>query len=690
MSKFPSDKPVLVTCGLPYANGKAHVGHLRTYIPADIFVRALKKQGQEVTFVCGSDTHGTPIVVNAEQLNITPKELVRKYHKHFDDTFKDMNVNFDAFGTTDDPENYNRTTDIVNKLIENGYTYPKTIEIAYCPECDRSLPDRYVEGTCPYCGETARGDECDQGCEKHLEPGELKEPKCTICGGAAEYRKQEHYFFKLSEFKDFLLEHLEHMEGTSNARNYAIGWVKKELIDWCITRNLEWGVKFPGHDDLVVYVWVDAPIGYIAFTEEWAKENNEDWEKFWKGDGRIIHFIGGDITYHHCVFWPAMLKGAGYSQPWGVVASGMVKIENKKFSKSRGYVVWVGEDYLDHGFHPDLLRYYLTSYTSHTKELNFSWKVFQEKINTELVAVFGNFLYRTLLFTHKNFGEIPEGEIDREVLDKITDTITKVNKPMGEYEFKKAVDSAMALASYGNVYFQSNEPWKLIKKDKAACGKVVANCAQIAKALILLFEPVLPQKMEDAWKQIGMSSDVHAATYSDATVLVNSGTTLPKPTILFEKIEDDKTEEMETISNKRVAEAIAKESGTKEKEGAVKKMEEEIEIETITTEEITFDDFSKLDIRIGTIVTAEPVKKSNKLMRLEVDIGEDSPRQLVAGIKETHDPEQIIGRQVVVLANLKPAKLCGVESRGMVLAGDTEGAVLLMPEEEVAPGTRVR
>ncbi len=688
MSKFPSDKPVLVTCGLPYANGKAHVGHLRTYIPADIFVRSLKKQGQEVTFVCGSDTHGTPIVVNAEQLNITPKELVRKYHKHFDDTFKNMNVHFDAFGTTDDPENHNRTLDIVNKLIENGYTYPKTIEIAYCPGCDRFLPDRYVEGICPHCGETARGDECDQGCEKHLEPGELKEPKCTICRGAAEYRKQEHYFFKLSEFKDFLLEHLEHMEGTSNARNYAIGWVKKELIDWCITRNLEWGVKFPGHDDLVVYVWVDAPIGYIAFTEEWAKANNEDWEKFWKGDGRIIHFIGGDITYHHCVFWPAMLKGAGYSQPWAVVASGMVKIENKTFSKSRGYVVWVGEDYLDHGFHPDLLRYYLTSYTSHTKELNFSWKVFQEKINTELVAVFGNFLYRTLLFNYKNFGEIPEGEIDQDVLDNITDTIAKVNEPIGDYEFKKAVDSAMALASYGNAYFQSNEPWKLIKVDKVACGKVVANCIQIAKALILLFEPVLPQKMEDAWAQIGMSSDVHAATYSDATVLVNSGTTLPKPTILFEKIEDDKTEEMETISNKRVAEAIAKESGTKEREGDVKKMEKETETETI--EEITFDDFSKLDIRIGTVVTAEPVKKSNKLMRLEVDIGEDTPRQLVAGIKETHDPEQIIGRQVVVLANLKPAKLCGVESRGMVLAGDTEGAVLLMPEAEVAAGTRVR
>ncbi|MBW6469881.1 MAG: methionine--tRNA ligase [Methanosarcinaceae archaeon] len=694
MSKFPSDKPVLVTCGLPYANGKAHVGHLRTYVPADIFVRSLKKQGQEVTFVCGSDTHGTPVVVNAEQLNITPTELVQKYHKHFDETFRNMNINFDAFGTTDDPENHNRTTEIVNKLIENGYTYPKTIEIAYCPKCDRSLPDRYVEGKCPYCGMDARGDECDQGCEKHLEPGELKEPKCTICGGAAEYRKQEHFFFKLSEFKDFLLEYLETMEGTSNARNYAIGWVKQELTDWCITRNLEWGVKFPGHDDLVVYVWVDAPIGYIAFTEEWANANNEDWEKFWKGDGRIIHFIGGDITYHHCVFWPAMLKGAGYSQPWAVVASGMVKIEDKTFSKSRGYVVWVGEDYLDHGFHPDLLRYYLTSYTSHTKELNFSWKVFQEKINTELVAVFGNFLYRTLLFAHKNFGEIPQGEIDRDVLDNIESTIANVNAPMEEYEFKKAVDSAMALASYGNVYFQSNEPWKLIKEDKAACGKVVANCIQIAKALILLFEPVLPQKMEEAWAQIGMSDDVHAATYSDAIVLVNSGTPLPMPLILFEKIEDDKTEDMAKIASKRVAGAIAKESGTKERSGKVKEMDKKVEvkkeIQTETTEHITFEDFSKIDIRIGTIVTAEPVKKSNKLMRLEIDIGEETPRQLVAGIKETHDPEQIIGRQVVVLANLKPAKLCGVESRGMVLAGDTDGAVLLVPEKEVPAGTRVR
>ncbi|MCM1985679.1 methionine--tRNA ligase [Methanococcoides seepicolus] len=681
MSKFPSEKPVLVTCGLPYANGKAHVGHLRTYVPADIFTRSLKKTGQEVTFVCGSDTHGTPIVFNAEELKTTPTEIIKVYHKHFDETFKKMGVMFDAFGTTDDPTNHNRTTEIVSKLIENGYVYPKTIEIAYCPSCDRSLPDRYVKGTCPHCKKEARGDECDQGCGKHLEPGELEHPTCTTCNGPAEYKQQEHFFFKLSQFKDFLLEHLEGLGGTLNARNYALGWVNQELTDWCITRSLDWGIKFPGHEDLVVYVWVDAPIGYIAFTEEWAEANNESWEKFWKDDGSIIHFIGGDIIYHHCIFWPAMLKGAGYNQPDAVVASGMVKIEDRTFSKSRGYVVWVDEDYLDHGFHQDLLRYYLASYTSHTKELNFSWKVFQDKVNTELVGVFGNFLYRTLLFTHKNFGEIPEGEVKQDILDEINTTIENAKEAMENYEFKKYADTVMALASYGNTYFQSNEPWKLIKENKEACGEVVKNCAQITKALCLLFEPILPEKMEEAWKQIGMETDVHETNYMEATELVKSGTTLEKPSILFEKIEDEKTEEMETISAARVKEAIAKESGTEEVE-EVKEIEEMKDL-------ITFDDFSKMDIRIGTIVSAEAIKKSKKLLKLQVDLGEEETRQIVAGLKESHEPEQLIGKQVAVLTNLAPAKLCGVESNGMVLAGvdAADNAILLQPEKETNPGT---
>src|SRR5512145_2339913 len=434
--------PLLVTCGLPYTNGPCHLGHLRTYVPADAYVRYMRRAGEEVVFVCGSDNHGTPIVVSAEEAGISPRALSERYHTHFDETFRRMGVIFDRFGMTDDPANHRRTQAIVAELEKNGYIYKQIVHQAYCTKCKRFLPDRYVEGTCPHCGKPARGDECDQGCGKHLEPGEIKDPVCKVCGTKAEFRNQEHYFFRLSEFKDFLLPFLDQVRGTSNARNYAIGWIKDELHDWCITRTLEWGVKFPGHDDLVVYVWVDAPIGYIAFTEEWAAQAGDSWEKYWKNDGEIVHFIGGDITYHHCIFWPAMLKGADYSVPTAVVASGMVKIEDRKFSKTRGYVVWVGEDYLDHGFHPDLLRYYLASYTSHTKELNFSWRVLQEKINTELVAVLGNFLYRTMLFAFKNYGEVPEGELEPEVKGEIEKALKEVKAGMTEYEFKKAVDSA--------------------------------------------------------------------------------------------------------------------------------------------------------------------------------------------------------------------------------------------------------
>jgi methionyl-tRNA synthetase len=711
MSKS-SSKPVLVTCGLPYANGKAHIGHLRTYVPADIYARSLKKEGREVTFVCGSDTHGTPIVVNAEELGITPTELVEIYHKHFDETFKQLGIYFDAFGTTDDPENHNRTHDIVSRLIEKGYVYPKIIEIAYCPACNRFLPDRYVEGACPHCGETARGDECDQGCGKHLEPGELQNPVCTICGGPAEYRQQEHFFFKLSEFSNYLMDYLsKDLGGTTNAINYARGWVKQGLTDWCITRNLEWGVKFPGHEDLVVYVWVDAPIGYIAFTEEWAAQAGDSWEKFWKGDGEIVHFIGGDITYHHCIFWPAMLKGADYSVPTAVVASGMVKIEDRKFSKTRGYVVWVGEDYLDHGFHPDLLRYYLASYTSHTKELNFSWRVLQEKINAELVAVLGNFLYRTMLFAFKNYGEVPEGEVEPEIRKEIEKALVEVKAAMEEYEFKKAVDSAMALSSFGNTYFQSHEPWKLIKEDRDACGQVVYNCLHLAKALSLIFEPVIPQTMEKAWKGLGHESDIHAALYEETLVPLKAGTKLAKPEILFTKLEDDRIGEMEEIANQRVAAANAKRNGVKggekepsksegmgpseaskasEKTVDVATAEEKVQVETLPV--IDYEDFAKLDIRVGKVLLAEPVKKSKKLLRIEVDIGEKNPRQLVAGMASYYTPEELVGKSVIVLANLKPAKLCGVESNGMMLAADDGGAIVaaLMPDKEIKSGSRIR
>ncbi len=404
--------PLLVTCGLPYTNGPCHLGHLRTYVPADAYVRYMRRVGEEVVFVCGSDNHGTPIVVSAEEAGITPRELSERYHKHFDETFKRMDIRFDRFGMTDDPATHHRTKTIVSELVRNGYVYKQIVHQAYCTKCRRFLPDRYVEGICPHCGTPARGDECDQGCGRHLEPGEIKEPVCKVCQTKAEFRDQEHYFFKLSDFKEFLLSYLEKLKGTSNARNYAIGWIKDELHDWCITRTLEWGVKFPHRDDLVVYVWVDAPIGYIAFTEEWAKTNGKDWKRYWCGENRVTHFIGGDIIYHHSIFWPAMLKGAGYGVPHAIVASGMVKVDDHKFSKSRGYVVWTNDDYLDKGLPSDYLRYYLLAYTSHTKELNFSWKVFSERINNEIVNILGNFVYRSLFFAHKEWQGIPEGVAD--------------------------------------------------------------------------------------------------------------------------------------------------------------------------------------------------------------------------------------------------------------------------------------
>ncbi len=662
----------LITCGLPYANGKAHIGHLRTYIPADVYVRYLRLMGEKVLFICGSDCHGTPIVVNAEKEGIEPRKLVDRYHEHFKKVFSAVGIEFDYFGRTDSDYHHEMTEKFVKKLIENGYVYSKEIELAYCPNCRRFLPDRYVEGICPYCGALARGDECDQGCGRYLEPGEIKEPRCKICGAKAEFRKQKHYFFRLTAFRDFLLEYLEKLNGTENALNYAKQWVKQELKDWCITRNLEWGVKFPG-EDLVVYVWVDAPIGYISFTREACKEKGCDWEKIWvegvKDDGikwaDITHFIGLDIVYHHCIFWPAMLRAADFALPSAVVASGMVKVEGKTFSKSRGYVVWVEDDYLKAGFDPDYLRYYIVNYTSHQKDLNFSWKVFMDKVNNELIANLGNFIYRVLHFVWKNYGgnvwECGEFEVEKQVAKAVEKAKEEVVKSIREWEFKVASDTFMELASFGNNYFQSKEPWELVKKDRAECARALANCLHIVKALVILAYPVLPFSMSRIAELIGIKVEsIEKATEFEKVVVVK------KPKLPFRKVEEEKVEEMEKIMLERIEKAEKAENY------------------------VTIDEFKKLDIRIGRIVKAEKIEKSRKLIKLEVDVGNEV-RQIVAGIAETYRPEELVGKLVVVLVNMKPAKLMGVESRGMLLAADVEGkAVLLTPEKDVPTGSRVR
>lgn len=663
-----SGKPLLVTCGLPYTNGPCHIGHLRTYVPADFYVRYMRRSGEEVAFICGSDNHGTPIVISAEQEGSTPRALSERYHEHFYDTFRRMDVVFDHFGMTDDSMNHETTRSIVQRLIDNGYVYEKTVSQSYCPQCERFLPDRYVEGVCPHCGAIARGDECDQGCGQHLEPGELRDAVCKICGSKAEYRKQEHYFFRLSAFRDFLLDYLPTLRGTATARNYALGWVKEGLRDWCITRTLDWGVKFPGRDDLVVYVWVDAPIGYISFTKEWANAAGVDWKDYWCGDTtRVTHFIGGDIIYHHCIFWPALLKGAGYGLPHAVVASGMVTIDGRKFSKSRGYVVWTNDDYLDQGLPADYLRYYLLSYTSHTKELDFSWKVYAERVNNEIVGTLGNFIYRTMYFAEKEFSGVPDVAPQPGIIEEIERSLAAIDARMRDYDFKGAVDGMMSLASFGNAYIQNNAPWKLIKEDQAAAKQVIADCLQMVKALTVVFQPLMPGSMQRAWTMLGYGDDLAAHPIAEATAPIGARA-LGKPVPLFKKIEKEQVEALEKVLEARVAKA-------REAAGA-------------KAPTVSIDEFSKLDIRIARVVAAEPIDGSKKLYKLILDVGGEK-RQVVSGIAQFYTPKDLVGREVAVVVNLAPAKIFGVESRGMILAAGDE-ASLLVPLRPVSPGTKVR
>lgn len=665
-----SGTPKLVTCGLPYTNGLCHIGHLRTYVPADCYVRHLRRAGEEVLFVCGSDNHGTPIVVSAEEAGTTPRALSEKYHDHFRETFERMGVIFDHFGMTDNITNHERTQSIINRLIDRGYVYSEIINQSYCTSCERFLPDRYVEGLCPHCGKHARGDECDQGCGRHLEPGEIQEPVCTVCSTKAEIRQQEHYFFKLSTFRDYLLDYLKDLKGTSNAKNYAIGWVENELRDWCITRTLQWGVKFPGNQELVVYVWVDAPIGYISFTEEWADAHNDDWKRYWCGEGEVTHFIGSDIIYHHCIFWPALLHAAGYGTPDAVVASGMLKIEDQKFSKSRGYVVWANEDYLDVGLPSDYLRYYLLSYTSHTKELNFSWKAYQERVNNELVNTLGNFMYRTIYFAEAKLGGIPDTPAGPEILEEIRKARESVDSAFRSFEFKLAVDGIMGLAGFGNNYIQKNAPWKLMKTDRTAAESAIADCLQIVKALALMLEPVLPDAAARCWAMLGYTTPI-ADHHLDECDTPLSGVTLQKAEMLFAKIEDEQYATLEKTFIGRVEAAKKKQALKEEKKPMV-----------------SMDEFAKMDLRIGKVLSAEPIKGSKKLLKIQVDIGSET-RQVVSGIAPFYAPDALTGSLVVMITNLEPATIFGVESRGMILAAGDDAA-LLMPNREIEPGTEIR
>jgi methionyl-tRNA synthetase len=697
--KFPTEEPAVVTCGLPYANGSLHMGHLRSFVGGDVYSRALERVGQQVAFVCGSDMHGTPIAVNADQAGVDPETFAMAYHEEFQEQFPQFDVDFDNYGHTHDETNAATTREFVRSWIDGDHVYEREIMVAWDPDLDQPLPDRYVEGTCPYCGERARGDECDEGCQRHLEPGEIEDPTSVISGNPAEYREREHKFLRLADFQEYLQGFVDRLEGTANARNQPREWIEGDLEDLCITRDMDWGIEYPGEDreDLVLYVWVDAPIEYVSSTKQYADRDPDfDWQDVW-GDGTdpdrgaIVHVIGQDIIQHHTVFWPAMLRGAGYNEPRAVLACGFVTIDGEGLSTSRNRAVWA-EEYLEAGFDADLLRYYLATAGGFQGTIDFSWERFRERANDELVGALGNFLYRSLLFAHRNFDGTPDAPVSPEVEERIETAVAEFRDAVDDYEVRRIGEVPVDLARFGNEYIQRHEPWKL---DDEAAAPVVRDCVQLAKAVAVLAEPTIPGTAREVWASLGETDDLDTKTVEAA--LEAPPAAFDEPTEPFEKVEPAETEALTRDLEARVADqgtaeddrddgtgadAHDGEAGTTASDGG------DADVDPLVAERISFEQFQELDMRVGRIETAEPIEGADELLRLTVDIGVET-RQVVAGLRQLHDHEDLPGTRVVLAANIEQTELFGVESDGMVLAAG-EVADLLTTHGDAALGERVR
>ncbi len=703
--QLPTDQPAVVTCGLPYANGNLHVGHLRSYVAGDLFSRALRRVGQQTAFVCGSDMHGTPVAVNAAEEGVEPRAFALQYHEQYKERFPQFNVEFDNYGHTDDETNTELTQEFVSSWIEHDHVHEKEIQVAYDPDADQWLPDRYVEGTCPYCGERARGDECDEGCQRHLEPGEVEDPTSTLTGNPAEYRTREHKFLRLSDFQEYLQGFLDRLEGTERAQSQPREWIEGELEDLCITRDMDWGIDYPAREDegaetedLVLYVWVDAPIEYISSTKQYTDNVGADvfdWEQAWKVNGEethgtawddewsdtsgeIIHLIGPDIIQHHCVFWPAMLRGAGYNEPRAVLATGFVGIDGKSLSTSRGRAVWASE-YLDEGFHPDLFRYYTATGSGLENDVDFSWDRFAQRVNGELVGNLGNFCYRGLLFAQRNYDGTPDADPSEEVTGRIEEAIETFETAVAEYDVRTLGQVAVDLADFGNEYIQQNEPWNLVDDEPDEAAQVIRDCVQLAKACALLMQPVMPEKAEALWTQLGEDGSVHEPELSAA--LETPPAEFDEPDELFTQVEDETIEALNEKLRERVSESA--DDGDDDDDA-----EDEVDLPALEDDRISFEQFQDIDMRVGEITAAEPIDGADELVRLEVDIGLEQ-RQVVAGLKQLHETDDLPGTRVVLLANMEQAELFGYESNGMVLAAGEE-ADLLTTHEDAALGKKIR
>ncbi|MEO2073646.1 MAG: methionine--tRNA ligase [Zunongwangia sp.] len=685
MSNTP--KRYTITAALPYTNGPIHIGHLSgVYVPADIYSRFLRMQGHDVAFVCGSDEHGVPITIKAKKEGVTPQDIVDKYDGIIKDSFNNFGISFDNYSRTSAEIHHKTASAFFKKLYDDGKFIEETTEQLYDAEAKQFLADRFVTGTCPKCGnEEAYGDQCES-CGTSLNATDLINPKSAITGATPTLKETKHWFLPLDQYESWLKEWI--LEGHKsdwkpNVYGQVKSWIDDGLRARAVTRDLDWGIPVPveGGEGKVLYVWFDAPIGYISSTKEWAAREGKDWEPYWKDkDTKLVHFIGKDNIVFHCIIFPVMLKAHGdYILPENVPANEFLNLEGKKLSTSKNWAVWLHEYLEDFPGQQDVLRYALTANAPETKDNDFTWKDFQARNNNELVAIFGNFINRVVVLTNKYYnGEVPTpaeySKVDEETIAALKAYPAVIASSIEKYRFREAQAELMNLARLGNKYLADEEPWKLVKTDEERTKTIMYVALQIASALATLSEPFLPftsNKLKEILKFSAEERNLNEGELSQwnkittREALLPSGHIIGKAELLFAKIEDEKIEvQLQKLEASKVANAKASESVEPQKDTA------------------TFEDFTKMDLRVGTILEASKMPKTKKLMVLKVETGLDK-RTIVSGIAEHFKAEELIGKKVTVLANLAPRKLRGVESEGMILLTENaEGKLVFVNPDE--------
>ena len=685
------DTKHLVTAALPYANGPLHIGHLAgAYIPADIYVRFLRLVGEDVAFICGSDEHGAAITLRAKKEGISPRDIVDKYHTRIKNAFEELGIDFDIYHRTSSPEHHQTASDYFKKLYEKGAFIEKESEQFFDEQEQQFLADRYITGECPKCGHPdAFGDQCEK-CGSSLSPQELKNPRSVLSGNTPVLRKTSHWYLPLEKHEHWLRGWIENgtLDGRQHHdprqwRNHVLGqcksWIDGGLQPRAMTRDLDWGVPVPleNAEGKVLYVWLDAPIGYITATRVWADRQGRNWQDYWMGDdARITHFIGKDNIVFHCLIFPILLREHGdFNLPVNVPANAFLNLEGSKISTSRNWAVWLHEYLEEYPDRKDELRYVLCAISPESRDSEFTWKDFQARVNNELVAILGNFINRVLVLTHKYYtGEVPEADEPVEGIQALQQAMEQapqaIEKAIREYRFKEAQAEAMNLARAGNKFLAETEPWKRIKTDPAQVATIMHHCIQLCAKLSVILRPFLPvtaEKLAAALNWQGTWSDLKNPT------LMASGSHVQKAGLLFQPFED---KEVEKQVNKL--------------EAAARNNEAASSVEAIKAN-IPFEQFMNLDLRIAKVVAAEKVKKSNKLLQLTLDTGVDR-RTVLSGIAKHYSAEDMVGKQVLLLANLAPKKIMGIESQGMVLmAEDADGKLsLVQPDTTLNPGSEVR